>query len=140
MAFLNAAMPAPDSPGNGHRTVISCGGCDSSKHSEIAGNKQAAFTDWDFARESDRKFFERFRDRQFCIRPPCLSEVAKLHRLGEPPIPQGAGWFTVVKKITPTCMMRTWIIADEEMVHCDATEDDAAAIWGSLCATSEVRS
>jgi hypothetical protein len=48
-------------------------------------------------------------------------------------------WFTVVQKISLNLMARTWIIADEEMVHCEATEDDAAAIWGSLGGPIEVR-
>jgi hypothetical protein len=113
------------------------------KHREINTKplkNQAAFTeDEEAAIASDRRFFRRFQERRHYIRPACQGEVATLHKLGASTPPTGCAWFTVVKKVAPQCRMRRWIIADARLIHHEASERAALAIWEALGGPSEVR-
>ena len=109
---------------------------DNPKSIESAPKNQADFTeDEEAAIESDRRFFGRFRERGYYIRPACQGEVAMLGAF--PPL--GCAWFAVVRKVGPKCRMRRWIAADAQLIRHEAAEDEALAIWEAVGGPSEVR-
>jgi hypothetical protein len=89
------------------------------------------FTDWDLAALSDRRFFERFRDRRHYVRPAVATEVQRLSFSGLKPPPPGAAWFCVIKQ-NPSSLGRAWFLATVENIHTEVDEDTAWEIWDGL--------
>lgn len=95
---------------------------------EICAKSQ--LTDWDLAALSDRRFFERFQDRQFYVRPACASECERLSLDGLKPPPPGTAWFAVVKR--GRRMARAWFLSPEENIKIETDEAFSHEIWDGL--------
>ena len=85
--------------------------------------------DWEGALESDRRFFRRFRKRNYYIRPASRSEI---EMLGEPPLPPGRMWFAVVRQLVPGFRVRRWCAGHQDLIFDEACESTAKHIWESL--------
>lgn len=84
----------------------------------------------DLVTQSDRKFFLRGRERQYCVRISHPAEIEQLRIVCGKPLaaPAGGRHFTVVRNIAPGLRWRLFVlnVADAET---DLPEEVAREVW-----------